>query len=193
MAFSDNDKKLLRMIYENSFRFDPECGFTLASGKKSDLYVDCKKTVLASEGIVPTGRAIFDKIKGLKVDGIGGLTLGADPLAYAAALVSNSEGLPLNVFIVRKEIKGHGTRRSIEGVLEEGARVVVVDDVCTTGGSTIKAITAAREAGFEVVLALALVDREEGGRENIEAHCPFESLFTRTDLFELKAELEGRP
>ncbi|MCK5236563.1 MAG: orotate phosphoribosyltransferase [Deltaproteobacteria bacterium] len=175
-------QKLIEILYKQSFKYDPDFGFTLASGKKSDIYVDVKKTVLSANGIELTGRAIFNIIKDKKVDGIGGLTLGADPLAYSAAMVSNQEGAPLNVFIVRKEAKKHGTQRWIEGVLSEGARVIVVDDVVTTGGSTIQAIEKAKEAGFEVVAALALVDREEGGYEAVSEHCPFESVVTRTEL-----------
>ncbi len=187
----DEKRRLLEILYERSFRFDPECGFTLASGEKSDLYVDCKKTVLSAEGMELTGKALFEKIKGKEVDAIGGLTLGADPLAYACAMISNQAGSPLDVFIVRKEPKKHGTQRWVEGTVKEGARVVVVDDVVTTGGSTIKAIERARETGFEVLLVLALVDREEGGRENVERLCPFDSIFTRSDLLSLRAEKEG--
>ena len=176
---------LLKILLKNSFRYDPSGGFLLSSGKKSDVYIDAKKTVLSSGGMVLTGRAFFEKIKDKDIDGIGGLTLGADPLAYAAAIISNLEGKPLNVFIVRKEAKKHGTQRWIEGPLKKGARVVIVDDVVTTGQSTIKAIEKAREAGFEVIKAIALVDREEGGRENIERYCKFESIFTKKDLLDL--------
>ena len=185
------NKKLLKILYEKSFRFDPERGFTLASGKKSDLYVDSKKTVLSSVGMVLTGRAFFELIKDSDVSAVGGLTLGADPIAYATAMISNLAGAPLDVFIVRKEPKEHGTRRPIEGSVEEGARVIVIDDVVTTGGSTIKAIESAKEAGFVVVGAVALVDREEGGKENVEKYCPLRSVFTRTDLLKIHKERSG--
>ena len=180
--------KLLNILFEKSFRYDPDKGFLLSSGAKSDMYVDAKKTVLSTEGMVLTGRLLFERIKNDSIDGIGGLTLGADPLAYAAALVSNMEGKPLNVFIVRKEPKKHGTEQWIEGPLKPGARVVIVDDVVTTGASTIKAVEKAIKAGFKVVKALVLLDREEGGRQNVEKYCAFESLFTRKDLLDLRAK-----
>jgi orotate phosphoribosyltransferase len=178
----NDNARLLEILKAKSFRYDPDFGFTLASGKKSDIYVDVKKTVLSPEGMTLTGHAIYEKIKALKLDGIGGLTLGADPIAYAGAMVSTQAGAGIEVFIVRKEAKKHGTQAKIEGNLKAGARVVVIDDVVTTGGSTIVAIERAKEAGFIVELALAVVDREEGGRENVEAHCPFQALFTRTEL-----------
>lgn len=156
-------EQLLKIIFENSFCFDPDFGFTLASGTKSDVYIDIKKTVLSSEGMELVGRVVFDEIKDLDVDGVGGLTLGADPIAYTAALVGNMSGKPLEAFVIRKETKKHGTMRWLEGNLKAGAKVVIIDDVVTTGGSTIKAIERATEAGLEVVLVLALVDREEGG------------------------------
>ena len=180
--------KLLNILFEKSFRYDPDKGFLLSSGAKSDMYVDAKKTVLSAEGMVLTGKLLFERIKNDSIDGIGGLTLGADPLAYATALVSNMEGKPLNVFIVRKEPKKHGTEQWIEGPLKPGARVVVVDDVVTTGASTIKAVEKAKAAGFKVVKALVLLDREEGGRQNVEKYCAFESLFTRKDLLDLRAK-----
>ena len=181
-------EKLLKIIFENSFCFDPDFGFKLASGAKSDVYIDLKKTVLSAEGMELTGRVVFDAIKELDVEGVGGLTLGADPIAYATALISNISGKPLEAFVIRKETKKHGTMRWLEGNLKEGARVVIIDDVITTGGSTIKAIERAREAGLEVALVLALVDREEGGRENIAEICqsPFKAVFTKSDLMKLQ-------
>ncbi len=181
-------EKLLKIIFENSFCFDPDFGFTLASGTKSDVYIDIKKTVLSSEGMELVGRVVFDEIKDLDVDGVGGLTLGADPIAYVAALVGNMSGKPLDAFVIRKETKKHGTMRWLEGNLKAGAKVVIIDDVITTGGSTIKAIERATEAGLEVVLVLALVDREEGGSENISKACssPFKAVFTKSDLMELQ-------
>jgi orotate phosphoribosyltransferase len=183
-------EKLLKIIFEKSFRFDPDFGFKLASGAKSDVYIDVKKTVLSSEGMELVGRAVFEAIKDIEVDGVGGLTLGADPIAYSAALVSTMNGKPLEAFVIRKETKKHGTMRWLEGNLKEGARVVIIDDVITTGGSTIKAIERAKEAGLDVVLVLALVDREEGGRENIAEVCkaPFKAVFTKSDLLELQKE-----
>ncbi|MBI5234446.1 MAG: orotate phosphoribosyltransferase [Deltaproteobacteria bacterium] len=178
---------LLKILYKNSFDYDPNSGFLLASGQKSDVYIDVKKTVLSAEAIVLTGRMFYKLIKDEDIDAIGGLTLGADPIAYAAALISNLDKNPLSVFIVRKEPKRHGTQRWIEGNLKEGARVVVADDVVTTGGSTIKAIERAREAGFVVKTVVCLVDRQEGGKENILKASGMElrSVFTKTDLLRL--------
>ena len=179
---------LLNLIYERSFRYDPDAGFLLSSGKKSDVYIDMKKTLYCPEGMELAGRAFFERIKDEPVDGIGGLTLGADPIAYATALISNLNGKPVDVFVVRKEAKKHGTQRWIEGNLEAGARVVIVDDVVTTGASTIKAIERVREAGFEVLKVIVLVDRQEGGREAIEAHCRMEAIYTKKDLLGLYNE-----
>jgi orotate phosphoribosyltransferase len=182
--------KLIEILYRKSFRYDPAFGFTLVSGRKSDIYVDVKKTVLSSEGMELVGRAVYDLIKDAAADGIGGLTLGADPIAYSTAMISNLDGRPLDVFVVRKEAKKHGTQRWIEGNLEAGDSVVVVDDVVTTGASTITAITRAVEAGFKVVKVVAIVDREEGGRGNIEkaTDAPFASVCTRSDLLKLRDE-----
>ena len=177
--------ELLSMLYHRSFRYDPQGGFLLSSGRRSDIYIDAKKTLLDPRGLLLAGRIFFERLKAEPIEGIGGLTMGADPIAYATSIVSSLEGKPLSVFIVRKEPKGHGTRSSVETTLPQGSPVVVVDDVVTTGASTIKAIEQARAAGLDVIKALALVDREEGGRENIQKHCPFDAIFTRKDLLSL--------
>lgn len=185
---------LIDVLYRNSFRYDPEHCFTLSSGKVSDVYIDAKRTTLASEAMLPLGEVFFEKIKDLEVDGIGGLTLGTDPIAYAAALTSNIKGKPLNVFIVRKETKKHGMKKLIEGPLESGARVVIVDDVVTTGGSTIEAIRKAKDAGFEIKKVIVLVDRQEGGLDEIkrEAGCEVEAIFTKEELLKVhKKKLAG--
>ncbi len=178
-------EELLKILYERSFRYDPDHGFLLSSGRKSDIYIDAKKTLLSPDGLLLTGRVFFEHLRGEKIQGIGGLTMGADPIAYATALVSAIEGRPLGVFIVRKEPKKHGTKQTVETALPQGATVVVVDDVVTTGASTIRAVEEARGAGLKVLRAVALVDREEGGRENIEKHCPFDAIFTRKDFLRL--------
>lgn len=194
MEMKDYRNELLNILYTKSFRFDPEKGFTLASGQKSDVYIDVKKTVLRAEGMRLTGYAFYQALKDEELDGIGGLTLGADPIAYAAALTSTLNGKPLNAFIVRKEPKKHGTQQWIESTLEKGAKVAIVDDVVTTGGSTIKAIERALLAGFDVRRVITLVDREEGGRENIEKiiKCRFDSIFKKKDLVDLYMKEKGR-
>ena len=160
---------------------------TLASGKESDFYVDCKRTALTAEGHVLVGRCLLAEVRAIQplVRGVGGLTLGADPIASAIALTSFLEGTPVDAFIVRKEPKGHGTGQWIEGrkTIPDGSRVAVLEDVVTTGGSALKAIERCREEKLEVVACFALVDRMEGGREAIEAQgVPLESLFTRKDF-----------
>lgn len=177
---------LKTMLLEKSVRTGD---FTLASGKKSDLYVDCRVTALDSKGAHWIGQVGWDLVlgkieaEGLEVDAIGGMTMGADPISLVVGMASSEHEKALQVFTVRKEPKGHGRGKQIEGNFKEGDRVVVVDDVITTGGSTLKAIEAIRAAGGDVVFCLVLVDREEGGRPAIEADgVPVVSIFTRSEL-----------
>lgn len=175
--------ELLELIRDRSYE---RRKVTLASGRESDFYVDGKQTSLHPRGAYLLGRLLLEKIPLFgKVDAVGGPTLGADPLATAVALVSSLEGKPLPGFIVRKEPKGHGTRRWIEGKknLADGCSVVVVEDVVTTGGSGLSAVDKILEEGYAVAGLLAVVDREEGAREAIEARgYKFESLFTKTEI-----------
>ena len=159
--------------------------FTLASGKKSKYYFDSKKTTLLAEGAYLTAREILKVVrdKGLDAQAIGGLTLGADPIVCPVAALSHLEGPALRAFIVRKEAKDHGTARRIEGSLEPGSRVIIVDDVVTTAGSTLKAIEAAEEEGHTVAAVICLVDREEGGAEKLSKY-PFYPIFRRSEIFE---------
>ncbi len=159
----------------------------LASGKESDFYVDCKRTTLTAEGHALVGRLLFRKVRAMSPlpRGVGGLTLGADPIASAIALTSFLEGAPVDAYVVRKEPKGHGTGQWIEGrkTIPDGSRVVVIEDVVTTGGSALKAIERCRAEALVPVACLALVDRQEGGREAIEAQgVPLDALFTREDF-----------
>ena len=159
--------------------------FTLSSGKKSSYYLDCRMTTLDGRGALLIGRLILQRMRNnnIRADAIGGLTLGADPIATAVAVVSALEETPISAFIVRKEVKGHGMQRSIEGYDgKPGARIVVVDDVCTTGDSILKAAERAEEAGYQVVAAFCVVDREEGGTELIAKRYPFHALFTAKEL-----------
>ena len=136
----------------------------------SCFYVNCKPTTMSPRGMFLVGHLVFDVIKDLKVDGIGGLTFGADPMAMATAFVSELKGSPINAFSIRKTQKDHGIVKWVEGDLQPGQRVVIIDDVATTGGSTIKAIERAGSEGLDVVKAVILVDRQEGGLENIRQH-----------------------
>ena len=175
-------KRLLAMLKEHSLMFGD---FTLASGKKSNFYFDSKKTTLRPEGAYLVAAEMLQLLseKGIDADAVGGLTLGADPIVCPIAALSHTHGPPLRAFIVRKEAKGHGTTRQIEGDLEPSSKVVVIDDVVTTGGSTLKAIEAAEAAGHEVVAVLCVVDREQGGAEAL-SNWPFFPLFTRSEVFE---------
>lgn len=159
--------------------------FTLVSGKKSNFYFDSKRTTLLAEGAYLVAAEILELLEreGIEADAIGGMTLGADPIVCPVAALSHGGSRPLRAFIVRKEAKGHGTGRQIEGLLEPRSRVVVVDDVVTTGGSTLRAIEAVEKAGHEVVAVLALVDREEGGTEKL-SRWPFFALFRRDEIFQ---------
>lgn len=159
--------------------------FTLVSGKESDFYVDCKQTALTAEGHRLIGRLMLERLPA-GIRAVGGLTLGADPLASAVSCTSALLGRPVDAVIVRKEAKGHGTGQWVEHPsLPEGTEIVVLEDVITTGGSSLKAVERLRAAGFLPVLVLALVDREEGGREAIEAAgVKVEALFSRTSLGE---------
>jgi len=177
--------ELLALLAEKSFKLGH---FKLSSGGTSDYYVDCRTTTLDARGARLVGELVLDEIaaRGWKPEAIGGLTLGADPIAVAAAVVSSERGTPVNAFLVRKAEKQHGTGQRIEGFREKGAKVVIVDDVCTTGASTIQAIEAAREYGFDVIGVLCLVEREEGGGrvkvEQAAAPAPFYCIFTADDV-----------
>lgn len=159
--------------------------FLLASGRRSKYYFDSKLTTLTSEGAHLTARCFLEVIRreGIEAQAIGGMTLGADPIVSAVAALSHVEGPPLDAFIVRKEPKGHGTLRWIEGPVSPGQKVIVVDDVVTTGGSTLKAVERAQEFGLEVVAVMALLDREEGGTEALAARFPFFPVTRRTEIF----------
>ena len=165
--------------------------FTLASGKESDLYIDCRVTTLDPVGANLVGEigwaAVRERIQkeGLEIDAIGGMTMGADPISLAVGMTSARQhpAEALQVFTVRKEPKGHGRGKQIEGNFKEGDTIIVVDDVITTGGSTLKAIDAIEAAGGKVAFALVLVDREEGGRQAIEARgIPVLALYSRSTL-----------
>jgi orotate phosphoribosyltransferase len=174
-------QKLLTMLAHKSFRLGE---FTLSSGGTSDYYIDCRTTTLDAKGARLTGEVFLAEIqqRGWKPRAIGGLTMGADPIVVAVSVVSGE----VDGFLVRKAEKQHGTGQRIEGFREKGARVVVVDDVCTTGASTVQAIEAAREFGFEIVGVMCLVEREEAkGRPNVEKAAgavPFVSIFTANEV-----------
>lgn len=159
--------------------------FTLASGQKSTYYIDGKLSTLDSRGAYLAARIFLAMISDDIPDAVGGLTLGADPIVGAMLSLAGMEDLQLEGFIVRKAAKEHGTKAKVEGPVEAGKRVVVVEDVITTGSSSLKAIDAIREMGCEVSRVLAIVDREQGGRENLrKAGCRLESIFSIGELLE---------
>ncbi len=175
-------EQLLRLLAEKSFRLGE---FKLSSGGTSDYYVDCRTTTLDALGARLTGEVFVEEIRALGwvPQAIGGLTMGADPIVVSASIAA---GGTLNGFLVRKMEKQHGTGQRIEGFREKGAKVVIADDVCTTGSSTVQAIEAAREFGFDVIGVMCLVEREEAkGRASLEAAAApakFVSIFTANDV-----------
>lgn len=191
MSHSSHTQQLLSILARLSFRLGQ---FKLSSGGTSDYYIDCRTTTLHAEGGRLTGHAILELLEAHDVDAeaVGGLTMGADPIVSNVATASawraqNQPNAPLlHGFLVRKAEKAHGTGRRIEGFCKEGARVVIVDDVCTTGASTVNAIEAAQEAGMTVAAVVCIVEREEaGGRTAVEAAAqgaPFLRLFTARDV-----------
>ena len=191
MTTRTHAQQLLALLARTSFRLGQ---FKLSSGGTSDYYIDCRTTTLHAEGGRLTGEAILDLLiqNGIEAEAVGGLTLGADPIVCNVATASawraqsNPAAPLLHGFLVRKAEKSHGTGRRIEGFCKEGARVVVVDDVCTTGASTVNAIEAAREAGMTVVAVVCIVEREEAnGRPAVEeaaTGAPFLSLFTASQV-----------
>lgn len=182
MALTPDRERLRQLLRRESLMFGD---FTLASGRKSRYYFDSKRTTLLAEGAYLAAVELLHAIRqrGLEADAIGGMTLGADPLVCPVAALSHLEGPPLRAFIVRKESKGHGTTCRIEGNLPPASRVIVVDDVVTTGGSTLRALEAVEAAGHRVVAVTCLVDREEGGAELL-ARWPFFPLFRRNEVFD---------
>ena len=189
--------RLLDLLARDSFRLGE---FKLSSGGVSDYYIDCRTTTLSAEGGLLTARLFLDELRKMhpRPQAVGGLTLGADPIVVGVAIESARTAEPLNGFLVRKSDKGHGTGRRIEGSMQAGMRVAIVDDVCTTAASTIQAIEVAWEAGLEVVGVRCLVEREEaGGRNSLNnlwrAHrgqaCPFQTIFGAREIREAHKEL----
>ncbi len=181
---TDHDR-LVAILAERSARLGE---FTLASGARSALYIDARMTAMSPDGLAligPLGLAAIQEA-GWRADSVGGLTLGADPVSYAIAYASALAGstrTPIRAFTVRKEAKAHGTGKLIEGPFRPGDRVVVIEDVITTGGSALKAVDAVKSAGASVVGVLSLVDREEGGRERIEGEgYPVRTLVSASEI-----------
>jgi len=181
--FEQNRRRLLALLTTLSYE---QREVTLASGAKSNFYIDCKQAVLTAEGhflvAACVSRLLVDKLP--DVEAIGGVTMGADPLASAVSTLSFVQGRPLPAFYVRKEPKGHGTGQWLEGTksLRPGMHVAILEDVVTSGGSALKAVARVREHGLHVSAIIGLVDREEGGREVLEKEAPLFTLFRRRDF-----------
>lgn len=173
--------RLAELIKEYALRFGD---FTLASGQKSTYFIDGKLVTLQAEGAYCLARCILEALRGVDVEAVGGMSIGADPIAGAVVAIAGSMGMPLLGFLVRKEQKDHGTRKQVEGPLHDGMRVVMLEDVVTTGGSTLKAIEAMeREKRAKVVKVVAMVDRLQGARENLASRgYELESIFEITEL-----------
>ena len=177
-------RELAKLLLEKSYI---EGEITLTSGKKSDYYFDCKQTALHPEGAWLIGNLFLDLLDDVDIAGVGGMTLGADPLVSAVTVVSNVKERPLPGFIIRKKAKGHGTGQYLEGMgnFKEGDRVALLEDVVTTGGTLVTAIERVRDAGLEIAAVLTVLDREEGGRGKLqELGLELRSIFTRSELLE---------
>ncbi len=189
MTIDKMKERLGEIIIERSFKYSEDPPFTLASGKKSNYYFNCKPTTLDPEGMNLIGAIVFDMLKDTDITAAGGLTLGADPIANALSVISYQKGKPIKSFIVRKDIKDHGTKSAIEGNVCSGEKVAIIDDVITTGASTITAIEQARKEGLKVELVITLIDRQEGGKENILQHVDnIKSILSRTEVMNLRAK-----
>jgi orotate phosphoribosyltransferase len=160
--------------------------FTLASGKSSTYYIDCKLTTLDPEGAILVGHSVLDLLEkeNIQADAIGGPPIGAHPIVTAVAAVSHLRGKPLPAFLIRKEAKSHGLEKQIEGPVKPGARVVIIDDVCTSGGSTIQTLDAVSGAGYEIVAVMSLVDRQQGGSEKLRQRYRYFPIFTAKEILE---------
>ncbi|HQL00519.1 MAG TPA: orotate phosphoribosyltransferase [Smithellaceae bacterium] len=192
MTLEAKRQRLGEIILARSFKYSDNPPFTLASGKQSNYYFNCKPTTLDPEGMNLIGEIVFDMVKDRNITAAGGLTLGADPIANALAVISYQKGKPVKSFIVRKDVKAHGTKSAVEGNVSAGEKVIVIDDVITTGGSTITAIEQARAAGLIVEGVITLIDREEGGRENIQKLVDdVRSVLTRTEIMDLRAQKQA--
>ncbi len=189
-------QKLIELILSRSFQFTKKPTFKLASGKRSSFYFNCKPVTLSPEGMFLIGNLLFKLIRGQKawkVKAIGGLTLGADPVAGAVAYTSLIKKKPLEAFVIRKECKKHGTMQWIEGNVKKGDKVLITEDVITTGSSTIEAIKKAKACGLKVKGVVVLIDRQEGGKEAIEAlRVPFKALLTKEEIFRAYKRLKKR-
>jgi orotate phosphoribosyltransferase len=185
MEYKTMKKDLIKLLCLKSFKYSDKPVFKLVSGRMSSFYVNCKPTTLHPKGMYLIGHLVFEAAKDVEAAGIGGLTFGADPIAVSTAFVSELKHHPLKAFSIRKTQKDHGIVKWIEGDLTPGDSVIIIDDVATTGGSTIKAIQRAQQEGMKVVKVIVLVDRQEGGIDNIREYVDnISTIVTRDELLE---------
>ena len=181
---------LLSLLAKKSFMHSEKPVYKLASGQMSSFYVNCKKTAYDPEGINLIGSVVYSAVRKFAPEGVGGLTLGADPIAIAVAGESYRRGTPIKAFVIRKQAKEHGTKSPVEGDMKPGDRVVILEDVITTGESALMALKSAMAFGLFVLAIVALVDRQEGGRQRLEAEgMPVESIFNVAELLERHRQL----
>lgn len=181
----EHKRELARLLLEKSYR---EGDFILSSGKRSDYYFDCRVTALSARGSWLIGQLFNELLADFAIAGVGGMTLGADPLVSSVTVISHEKGRPLNGLLVRKEAKGHGTGQFVEGLanFNSGDNVAMLEDVVTTGASLLKACVRVRDCGLNIAAVCAILDREEGGRQALaEAGYNLVSLYTRKELLEL--------
>ena len=180
---TEKEKRLLSILAKVSYHYSPTPAFRLASGKMSKYYIDCKTTTLTPEGLALTGEVIFERINDLSVQGVGGLEFGAIPLALSTSIYAFHKGINIKPFVVRKQAKDRGLKKAIEGQLYPMDRVIVLEDVITTGNSCLMAVQKLKEADIFIDRVLVIVDRLEGGKENIiRAGLIYESIFNLDDL-----------
>jgi orotate phosphoribosyltransferase len=181
---TSREELLAELLATHSVFYRPENPFVLRSGKTSAFYFDCRRTTMLPAAMPLIGGLVFTRVRGA-VDAVGGLTMGADPIACAVAYHSELAGAPIAAFSVRKETKSHGMQRLVEGAVKDGARIAVLEDVVTSGGSTLQAIANCRAEGFAVERVVALVDREEGGMAKVAEAVGAErvsALFRRSEI-----------
>ena len=178
-------QELIELLCRKSFQYNEKPVFKLVSGRMSRFYVNCKPTTLSARGMFLAGNLILEAVKDKKIEAVGGLTFGADPIAVATAFASALQGSMIDAFSIRKTQKDHGIVKWVEGDIRPGQRVAIIDDVATTGGSTIKAVQRARSEGLTVAAAVILVDRQEGGLDNIRQHVDdVSAIVTRDELLQ---------
>ena len=191
---SNDEKVLFDMLKTYGYKFSQKAVFQLASGQMSRVYIDCKTVSLIPEGLSLIGKVIFDKVKDLNIQTVGGLEFGAIPLAIATSMIAFQNGIDIRPFIVRKQPKDRGLKKLVEGVLNKDDRVVILEDVITTGKSAISAIKAVKDLDIDITIdhVLAIVDRQEEGIINIfkEEGYKVESIFKITDFY-TKGETDG--